>query len=75
MDLDTPVSLMMPVSTFTGKAIAETIRGELKEEVAELVSTKGVVPGLAVVLVGDRTDSATYVRSKRKACEDVSIGY
>ena len=31
------------------------------------------VPGLAVVLVGERGDSATYVRSKRKACEEVGI--
>ena len=31
------------------------------------------VPGLAVVLVGDRRDSATYVRMKTKACEEVGI--
>lgn len=33
----------------------------------------GVVPGLAVILVGDRKDSATYVRNKKKACESVGI--
>jgi methylenetetrahydrofolate dehydrogenase (NADP+)/methenyltetrahydrofolate cyclohydrolase len=35
-------------------------------------------PGLAVVLVGDRKDSATYVRSKKRACEKIglrSFGY
>ena len=31
------------------------------------------MPGLAVVLVGSRGDSETYVRSKRKACEEVGI--
>jgi len=31
------------------------------------------VPGLAVVIVGDRKDSATYVRMKKKACADVGI--
>jgi 5,10-methylene-tetrahydrofolate dehydrogenase/methenyl tetrahydrofolate cyclohydrolase len=31
------------------------------------------VPGLAVVLVGARTDSATYVRNKKKACAEVGI--
>ena len=31
------------------------------------------MPGLAVVLVGTRGDSETYVRSKRKACEEVGI--
>lgn len=30
-------------------------------------------PGLAVVLVGSRGDSETYVRSKKKACEEVGI--
>ena len=33
----------------------------------------GVEPGLAVVLVGERKDSATYVRMKKKACEEVGI--
>jgi len=32
-----------------------------------------VVPGLAVILVGERRDSATYVRSKKKACAEVGI--
>lgn len=30
-------------------------------------------PGLAVVLVGARKDSETYVRNKKKACEEVGI--
>ncbi|CAE7214911.1 FOLD4 [Symbiodinium sp. KB8] len=33
----------------------------------------GKAPGLAVILVGARPDSATYVRMKRKACEEVGI--
>ncbi|CAI0546715.1 unnamed protein product [Linum tenue] len=33
----------------------------------------GAVPGLAVILVGDRKDSATYVRNKKKACESAGI--
>lgn len=40
-------------------------------EVSELVQATGSRPGLAVVLVGDRPDSATYVRMKVKACEEV----
>ncbi|KAH7426930.1 hypothetical protein KP509_10G022400 [Ceratopteris richardii] len=35
--------------------------------------TNGKVPGLAVVLVGSRKDSETYVRSKKKACKEVGI--
>ena len=56
-----------------GKLIADTIRKELALEVAALKSKHGRVPGLAVVLVGSRGDSATYVRMKSKACVEVGI--
>ena len=56
-----------------GKAVAARIRMELAAQVAELKRTHGRVPGLAVVIVGERKDSQTYVRMKRKACEEVSI--
>ncbi len=49
-----------------GKAIAETIRNEVAADVAAL-ATRGVVPGLTVVLVGDDAASATYVGAKEKA--------
>ncbi|PKN15938.1 MAG: bifunctional methylenetetrahydrofolate dehydrogenase/methenyltetrahydrofolate cyclohydrolase FolD [Deltaproteobacteria bacterium HGW-Deltaproteobacteria-23] len=55
-----------------GKAIAAKIRAELKVSVAEL-ATKGVVPGLAVVLVGEDPASKVYVSMKEKACADVGI--
>jgi 5,10-methylene-tetrahydrofolate dehydrogenase/methenyl tetrahydrofolate cyclohydrolase len=56
-----------------GNAIAAQIRVELKERVSELKQTFDVTPGLAVVLVGERKDSATYVRSKKKACAEIGI--
>ena len=56
-----------------GKAIAADIRGEIKEEVSAMKAKYGKVPGLAVVIVGSRPDSATYVRMKRKACEEAGI--
>jgi len=56
-----------------GKAIAATIRGEIAEEVAKMKAEYGVVPGLAAVLVGERKDSQTYVRMKKKACAEVGI--
>jgi hypothetical protein len=63
-----------PVATIIdGKAIAATIRGEIKAGVDALREATGGVPGLAVVLVGARGDSETYVRSKVKACEEVGI--
>jgi len=56
-----------------GKAIAQTIRTEIKDAVAELKADSGKVPGLAVILVGERRDSQTYVRMKKKACEECGI--
>ncbi|KAL1200009.1 Bifunctional protein FolD 4 [Cardamine amara subsp. amara] len=56
-----------------GKAVAKKIRDEITIEVSRMKESIGVVPGLAVILVGDRKDSATYVRNKKKACESVGI--
>lgn len=44
-------------------------------EVERMKKTIGEVPGLAVILVGDRKDSQTYVRNKIKACEDAGIKF
>ncbi|KAI3428706.1 hypothetical protein D9Q98_007530 [Chlorella vulgaris] len=64
----------MAAQLIDGKAIAEQIRQEMKAEVAELKEKfGGKAPGLAVVLVGQRKDSQTYVRNKKKACEEVGI--
>eukprot|EP00249_Psilotum_nudum_P007477 c20595_g1_i1 orf=175-1092(+) len=56
-----------------GESIAKTIREEIAKEVSYLWRNYGRVPGLAVVIVGGRKDSQTYVRMKRKACSDVGI--
>jgi len=57
-----------------GKKIAADIRLEIKAEVDALKRKYGgKVPGLAVVIVGERKDSQTYVRMKRKACDEVGI--
>jgi 5,10-methylene-tetrahydrofolate dehydrogenase/methenyl tetrahydrofolate cyclohydrolase len=53
-----------------GKAIAADVRKEVKEE-NDRLKKEGIHSGLAVVLVGARPDSATYVRMKTKACEEV----
>ena len=52
-----------------GKAIAATIRAELKEKIEKLPEK----PGLAVVLVGSDPASQIYVRNKIKACAEVGI--
>jgi methylenetetrahydrofolate dehydrogenase (NADP+)/methenyltetrahydrofolate cyclohydrolase len=55
-----------------GKSVAASIRAECKARVAAL-KQQGVVPGLAVVLVGSDPASAVYVRNKIRACEEVGI--
>jgi methylenetetrahydrofolate dehydrogenase (NADP+)/methenyltetrahydrofolate cyclohydrolase len=56
-----------------GKAVAAAVRDEVRGEAAEFRSRYGRAPGLATVLVGDDPASATYVRSKHKACGEVGI--
>ncbi len=56
-----------------GTAIAKTIQGEITDEVARLKAERGLVPGLATVLVGDDPGSQTYVRMKRRRCAEVGI--
>jgi methylenetetrahydrofolate dehydrogenase (NADP+)/methenyltetrahydrofolate cyclohydrolase len=57
-----------------GKEIADEIQNKIKEEVT-LLKEKGVVPGLAVVLVGERKDSQTYVRMKKLAAEKAGMKF
>ena len=56
-----------------GKVVAERIRNEIAAEVEKLVAEHNIRPGLATVLVGEDTASETYVRMKRKACEELGI--
>ncbi|KAF8406595.1 hypothetical protein HHK36_008683 [Tetracentron sinense] len=56
-----------------GKSVAKQIRYEITGEISRMKDAISIVPGLAVILVGDRKDSATYVRNKKKACEAVGI--
>jgi methylenetetrahydrofolate dehydrogenase (NADP+) / methenyltetrahydrofolate cyclohydrolase len=63
----------MSAALIDGKAIAAGLQARLAERVARLKSKHGVVPGLAVVLVGDDAASDIYVRSKLRACEKVGM--
>ena len=55
-----------------GKQIAKEVRAEIAAECAEL-KKKGIIPGLAVVIVGTDPASQVYVRNKKKACEEVGF--
>ena len=62
----------MPAELIDGVAIARSIRDDVARDTAALVS-RGIEPGLAVVLVGNDPASAVYVRAKAKACDEAGI--
>ncbi len=57
----------------SGKELAQKMRDEMKKELAELNAKYNLVPGLAVILIGDNPASISYVRGKEKACAEVGI--
>ena len=62
----------MTARIIDGKAIAKKVRAEWKTRVEGLVA-RGVVPGLAVVIVGDNPASKVYVSHKTKACAEAGV--
>lgn len=62
----------MSARIIDGRQIAEQIRSEMKQEVAQL-RARGVVPGLGVVLVGDDPASHSYVTAKQTACAEAGL--
>jgi methylenetetrahydrofolate dehydrogenase (NADP+) / methenyltetrahydrofolate cyclohydrolase len=63
----------MTARIIDGKAIAAGLRAKVAAEVTRLSRQHGLVPGLAVVLVGTQAASETYVRSKTKAVNEVGM--
>ena len=63
----------MAAQILDGKALAEQIRAEIKEQVAVFVDESGVIPCLAVILVGTNAASEVYVRNKQLACEKIGV--
>jgi methylenetetrahydrofolate dehydrogenase (NADP+)/methenyltetrahydrofolate cyclohydrolase len=57
----------MSAKIIDGKAIAADLRAKVAAETRRLTAAHGLVPGLAVVLVGDNAASKTYVASKARA--------
>ena len=55
-----------------GKEVAASVRARVAEETAAL-KTRGIVPGLAVIIVGDDPASRVYVNNKKKACAEAGI--
>lgn len=63
----------MTATIIDGKAVAARVRERIATEAATFTAERGYAPGLGVVLVGDNAASATYVRMKQRACEEVGI--
>ncbi|OGG53593.1 MAG: bifunctional 5,10-methylene-tetrahydrofolate dehydrogenase/5,10-methylene-tetrahydrofolate cyclohydrolase [Candidatus Handelsmanbacteria bacterium RIFCSPLOWO2_12_FULL_64_10] len=63
----------MEAKILDGNRVAEAMRAEMKAEIARLKRDHDLAPGLAVVLVGDNPASLSYVKGKRKACDEVGI--
>lgn len=63
----------MTATLIDGKAVALELTERITQAVSSLESTQGVIPGLAVVLVGEDPASAVYVNRKGKACKAAGI--
>lgn len=56
-----------------GKSLAKKVQTSITTEVEKLKQEKNIVPGLAVILIGDDPASHAYVKMKAKACENVGF--
>jgi len=56
-----------------GNAMSQDIRNQVKSETSHLKDTTGIIPGLAVILVGEDPASKIYVKRKEKACMEVGF--
>lgn len=62
----------MTAQIIDGKALAKSLRIKFRDRVSQLQS-RGITPGLAVILVGDNQASRVYVGNKVKACEECGV--
>lgn len=62
----------MGAKIIDGKVIAAQMRAEMKQ-IVDAYRKEGIVPTLAVILVGDDSASQVYVRNKEKACHEIGI--
>ncbi len=63
----------MAARIIDGKRIAAAVREEIRTRAAALTERSGIVPGLAVVIVGENPASQVYVRNKKRACEEAGF--
>lgn len=63
----------MSAKIINGKVVAKQLRDKFRQKINHLLNTKGIKPGLAVILVGEDPASKIYVQNKISSCKDVGI--
>ena len=63
----------MSATVLDGKSLAQQIRAEIGDQVADFTRKGGAIPCLAAVLVGEDPGSQVYVRNKEKACKKAGM--
>ena len=63
----------MSAQILDGKTMSESLRKEITERVQALKKNRGIIPGLAVILVGNDPASEIYVRNKGNGCREVGM--
>lgn len=63
----------MSAQILSGKVFAAKFKEEAKEQAALLKEKYGIIPGLAVIIVGENPASQVYVRNKHRTCEELGI--
>jgi methylenetetrahydrofolate dehydrogenase (NADP+)/methenyltetrahydrofolate cyclohydrolase len=72
--MNTPSAQKAPTARLIdGKAIAQSLKQQVRTAIDALVAAGGRRPGLAVVLIGNNPASEVYVRNKRRSCEEVGV--
>lgn len=66
--------MRLKMELIDGKELAKKIRANLKTEVDKL-KQQGIIPKLAVIMVGDDKASSVYVRNKSRACNEIGIEF
>jgi methylenetetrahydrofolate dehydrogenase (NADP+) / methenyltetrahydrofolate cyclohydrolase len=64
--------MIVTATLIDGKAVSQKVKEQVQDRVEKL-KQQGVVPGLAVVLIGDNPASHTYVKNKQKTCEALGM--
>ena len=65
----------MTAQLINGKAVANRVKEEVKNEIVRLKEKHKLVPSLLAIQVGENPASASYLKSQKKGCEDVGIDY